>query len=428
MDKFKSFEQTIAGKKYLTNLKGYVLNRDEKIVYTWDYIFKEDLTSIQENTSKDLMDTLKDFSIEVYRKENEKWIYASPLAIRKIQTSSNLMLAKEVINAVSLYHIEPKKNIFDYFENLVTRSKFPISRDKIYTLYREIEQIIDIDLSKHILAHPSNKEHRIHKDSYVFNPMITTQKNKVKKIFDKFIDSLTPEEKNSVLKNIYWQGTYYVLWQVSDLLYDTYHTDDINYLNYTTAVNNIKEIFEEINKSFPIDMNDEKSLHYHVQGLKDNIMEYIWSLTSKPNDKKAYEDINDHIYENIMGPFYDVIEDDDLIKKLDDDIDNLIYNIELFLESKAYATVSIEWKNNDSSNNLSAVDLFMKISEDFKWEDYDNVLNSIKILEQCEDKEISNLLSIKNLQELEDILGKNEIEEYEFAARINYLKITMSKL
>lgn len=409
---------------YLTNQKQYKMNTQKKLVYIWDFIEKKEF--IEAKTNQSLVENLADYTIEVEKINNENILFIQPPILKNIQKSISETLKTEkpkpVEQTENINHIPHKGNIYRYLRKLSAtyhKSNY-ISEKKIDELYSKIDTILNEDMTDEITRYKEKND--IYKEWYVYNSLISHKQTwRITSVIKKFFASLSNDEKGWVLNNTEREWYDNILSECSAYLYDKYHSKDIEIVTYNNAVSILENNLISLNDIF-FDKHIPLTTKFHpnVEKLFDGIMSYIQSITNKPdNISEIIDEINDNIIDWFREKYIEWLNPQEK-KKYD----------WIFAMIEECLTIVIELKNYQENNNtstiwlvkestteiLSARDIFNKICKYNKWNENENLINSIKKLQECEDKEITNLLSNNELKELLDIITQEE--EYEFAARI----------
>jgi hypothetical protein len=417
MDTAKSFHEIDTTQKYLTNINDYRKDKNDSIFYIWKYIKPQDINSIKASTSQELLQSLNGFSIEIKKKSNSNWIYVWPLQLDIISKKLiNTLWEEKKEQAVTIYNIPEKKHIFNSLIWLwIQKKEQKISIESIHNLYKSIEDLLDQDLSKYIIQYQKEHWEFVVESWYLYNPILHTQLKKILQKIHWFIDGLTQQQQNGIIKNPSWLWTIQIRENASLYLYEKYHSSTFNTYYYQNSISNIEKNFIQISNILELDWQEE--FDNIVKSLQKSIRAHISSIHTKPQQDDDYENICDDIFKQIIIPFIDTIDDDKKEKKCEPHFNAIEEEIINLLMTKQY-DINKTWPQKllkETTDTLSAPYLFNKLVWYHNSDDEENYKSCLIALQACNDKEIKNLLS-KNKWELLDILTQRE--EYEFAARI----------
>ncbi len=473
MNYTKKLEDLSNYERCLTNKKDYV-KYNGIIIYKWDYITHKNIEEITDNTSENITNTLRDFTIPAIYTEDE-WrgtLDVSPLLIINLSQIIKEEEKEWKENFINVTANHNKEKIFEFlvtdlYENLIlvynTDSDGKIIAS-VHQLYTNIENIFNSSEIWDQMADykkQKNLKNRLNEDhNKIKSPIIKIQLEQIMLYIHDFIDSLDIKIQNELLKNIEWKWRKTIISKSKKYLYDKYHTKELNYLLYQDYLTQFHYSIEQLYYSLEggkqeIEKWEElPKANYYIEKLRNDILQYIkWiQIKSKDDDDEIntiLNNIDENLFDRFLRDYYDLEEDDDTWSQsrfLADDFSNINNYLEQLIRNKDYQyiatqlineseksnidTLLIWWLSNQSqkSNNtqkllkettnvLSARYLFNKISTYRKEKDKENAISCIITLQKCNDKEIKNLLSLNDLRQLIEIITRTN-EEYMFAERI----------
>ncbi len=427
MDKEKihlSLDEIENKKEYYTQLEKWTLNtQGDSYIYMWQYISSHRIEELRKNNQDEIADALlstHDILIKCIEKDKKKTLHIKEQGnhtkiaqyivnnTKEIQESfiNNYESPQIYIDMIYLY----LDSIKDWFSNKDIDQEF----NQIFLEFiEELNNILIEDITDSIKEHEESNNENIHP--------IELQMIKVKEFFQKFLSNFSKEENIQIATNtecLFFDA----LPNIRKYFYALYYPPQIHDSEdrpYNDILQSLQENIRSINYIFP-DISEDWT-HILSEELFKTLLKYISSLVTKPTKEDDRTKIDNNI-NNILANF--IIK----VYQPENKKDAITYTISLskeFTDIRTVLTELVKVKSynpntqiviQESIDTLSARHLFKQIRKYYEWDDTTNLINFIKKLQECDDKEIRNLLSNNELKELLEILVSQEA--YEFAARI----------
>jgi len=421
---------------YLSNKNNYIKNND-RILYIWKYIPNSKIESIQSKVSKDIV---KDFTIPViYNDYDEYWevleiskdIYdefCHNLPETNIKENAHEHVTVEINHHIKNIHRFLYDTLYDKF--LFHYNKDPNQEiyESINELYREIEDIVYEDINQSIETE-KQKKHISHflnkKQDKIKNNLIAEKIDNIFACIHSFISQLDENTQTTLLSNPHRKWRSKLIKESKKYLFERYHKDEIQYLEYKGSLDLLNDSIEQIYLSLideiPEDKSDEQYSKevFHIERLRKGLLDYLKKINKKPTTEEIdniLEEIDEQLFDPFIRDYYELDNDDDTgseSKTLSADFSNIQNYIEELL-------TTIEYKNIAQKNTTLWIE---EIVEKLLCGDEIN----FQQLSAYQDQYLKEKISQEQLQQLLKIVTENE--NYDFAIRIrDILKDTTKNL
>ena len=394
----------------------------EMMEYNWLFLPSTTKTQLDNKQDEVSAELLKIYNVPV--KFIKKWWEAFFEKIDnteiKIINITNTQLEKTFNFNIQDTLDDIESNILDSFSKL----EWYLDSDK--NLQKNLNMIMDTIIS--ILRKPSEIDIKSGWNDIKIKNYINYEANIIHNLFSDLCNSLKIEISNAILLNTVGASFWSIINNVKSYLHLRLQQDkSINQNNEWSKVVNNQDDFNKsiqtlntnilsLNTLFQED-EDDKTIDPRINELEKTIWSFIWAIKKYPDTKEEIMNLHEWLSElwkefliNSFGEEYDIL---DAFIQYRNNIAHIENNIWEVLKTKDYSKFKEE---NQTTDTLSARDLFNKICKYSIWNESDNLINSIKKLQEYENKEIKDLLSNDELQKLLNILTQEE--EYVFAARI----------
>ena len=441
--KIKKIDELRWWKSYQTDEKQYIKNK-WRILYSWEYMSHSSFELVKWNTTTWI---IENFQIPIVYNNYDKEYWNIIEVSQSVYDNLYHTLPETTIGKQPRKYLSVKVNsstikINNFLENILY-DNFILSfkadnKQKMYHLikylYTNIEDILLEDISETLEQYKKEKNinNFFNKDkTKIKNQIIQEKLDNISANINDFVLKLDNNTISTLLSNPFRKWRSIIIKQSKKYLMERYHHNEIKYLSYKEALDSLNIGINQIYYLFwdeipEIKKGDDVSKEvFYIERLRKDLISYINNIKTTIN-KDSIDDLINEIDEIVFDPFireyYELDEDEDTwiqSRILSEDFANIKNSIKEIVDL-------IEYKEMDNNNNsineleidiLSARDIFGKICLYNKSNnDNENLISTINKLKECDDKEIDNMLSKHNLQELLNILV-NETQ-FEFAARI----------